>query len=310
VVSYARALSLWFDRRRGLALGLAAGSQAVGAVLIPILAARIVAAAGWSTALLTLAAFELVVCLPLVALLVKDSPVPYGLLPDGVPSDGKRAVTVAALVGPTGGEIIRSATFWKFALSFAVMGLCAYAISINIVFILSKTAGLSPAEVATVQAVSGAAVLLGRVGTGWLLDKLHGPWVGILTLVVALIGIAIYATSSAPAVIMAGAVLLGFSIGGESDLMPFLASRYFGTRSLSTVFGWFLAAFFVGAAIGPISFATIATTQGSALLPLWLLAALQLIPATLFLSLPRYPTLAALAADPPAAATATRARAA
>ncbi len=298
VVSYARAMALWFDRKRGLALGLAAGSQAVGAVVIPILAAHMIAATGWSDALLSLAAFELLVCLPMVALLVKDSPAPYGLLPDGdAPSANRRADQKAALVGPSRGVIIRSATFWKFALSFAVMGLTAYAITINYVFILSKTAGLTAAEVAKVQAVSGAAVLLGRVGIGWLLDKMHGPWVGLITLASAVIGIAIYATAPSPAIVIFGALLLGISIGGESDLMPYLASRYFGTRSLSSVFGWFLAAFFVGGAIGPIAFATIATTQGSATLPLWLLVALQAVPALLFLTMKRYPSLAELSAE-------------
>ena len=43
VVSYARALALWFDRNRGLALGLAAGAQAVGSFLVPILTQKIIA---------------------------------------------------------------------------------------------------------------------------------------------------------------------------------------------------------------------------------------------------------------------------
>lgn len=53
VVSYARAIALWFDRRRGLALGLAASAQAVGSFLIPILAQKIIAQSGWSAALLS-----------------------------------------------------------------------------------------------------------------------------------------------------------------------------------------------------------------------------------------------------------------
>ena len=182
VVSYARALSLWFDRQRGLALGLAAGSQAIGAVLLPILGAKIIATAGWSAALSSLAAFELVVCLPLVALLVRDSPAPYGLLPDGAASAGPAAPAKALVIGLSRGAVLRSPTFWKLALAFAVMGLTFYAISINIVFILSKTAGLAPAEIAKIQAIAGAAVLIGRIGFGWLLDRLHAPRVGMLTL--------------------------------------------------------------------------------------------------------------------------------
>jgi MFS family permease len=146
------------------------------------------------------------------------------------------------------------------------------------------------------QAAAGAAVLIGRVGFGYLLDKLHAPLVGILTLVTVALGIATYAVAPSPGIILVGALLYGCSVGGESDLMPYLASRYFGTRSLSSVFGWFLAAFFVGAAIGPTAFASIATTQNSAVLPLYLLLALQLLPLALFLTIGRYPSRADLEA--------------
>jgi len=293
VVSYARAISLWFDRKRGMALGLAAGAQAIGGVLVPLMTARLIAASGWSSAVLCLAVFELVVCLPLVALLVKDSPAPYGLLPDGAqpkPGTAPRAEAQARLYGPAAGAVLRSAVFWKLALAFVVMGLTCYAVTINVVFILTHTAGMAPAKIAQMQAASGAAVLLGRIGFGYLLDKLRAPLVGILTVVVAGGGIALYAFTAHPAAILVGAMLLGAAAGGESDLMPYLAGRYFGTRAMSSVFGWFLAAFFVGAAVGPIGFAGIAAAQDSVVTPLVILLGLQAVPVLAFLTLGRYPT--------------------
>jgi MFS family permease len=294
VVSYARAISLWFDRKRGLALGIAAGSQALGSVLVPMLTAKLIASAGWSAAVLSLAAVEVVVCLPLVWLLVRDSPVPYGQQPDGDAAPARAAKAVIA--GPGAARVIRSTTFWKLALCFVAMGLTAYAILINVVFILGKTAGLTPAEVAKVQAAAGISVLVGRVGFGYLLDRLHAPLVGMLAIACSALGILAYATAPSFAVVMIGSLLIGCSIGGESDLMPYLASRYFGTRALSTVFGWFLAAFFVGGAIGPTAFATIAAAHDSAVFPLYLLLGLQVLPVALFLLLGRYPTPAELEA--------------
>lgn len=287
VVSYARAISLWFDRKRGLALGLAASSQAVGAVLLPLVAARLIATSGWSSAVIALAVFELVVCLPLVALLVKDSPVPFGLLPDGAETSAD--ARAAVVFGPTPREIARSPIFWKLVIAFVAMGLTFYAISINIVYILTRTASMPVQQIATVQAIGGAAVLLGRLGFGYLLDKLHAPLVAVLAIAMTAVGALLYANATATMPIILAALLVGASVGGESDLMPYLAGRYFGTRSLSTVFGWFLAAFFIGGAIGPSLFAGFADAQGSVPNALYGLLALQLLPLAVFLTLGRYP---------------------
>lgn len=287
VVSYARAIALWFDRRRGLALGLAASAQAVGSFLIPILAQKIIAQSGWSATLLSLAAVELLVCLPLVTLLVKDSPAS-----DGVQLGGAQSAETARKREAAGmdiRDIIRTATFWKLAGCFAIMGLSLYAIAANIAFILTETAGMNLADVAMIQAVSGLSVLLGRVGFGYLLDKLQAPVVGILAITLAAACFGLYATTTTQALIFVAAALGGSAVGGETDLMPYLASRYFGTRAVSKTFGWFLFAFFVGAAIGPVAFAQLSVACGGAVVPLFTLAAAQLIPAALFLSLGRYP---------------------
>lgn len=291
VVSYARAIALWFDHRRGLALGLAASAQAVGSFLIPILAQKIIATSGWSAALLSLAAVELLICLPLVALLVKDSPARGSQLKD----DAQPAETVPGAKREAAGmdirDIVRTATFWKLAGCFAIMGLSLYAIAANIAFILTETAGMPLADVAMVQAVSGLSVLFGRIGFGYLLDKLQAPVVGILTVMLAAACFGLYATATVPALIFVAAAVGGVAVGGEADLMPYLASRYFGTRAVSKTFGWFLFAFFVGATIGPVAFAQLSAAYGGAVTPLFILAALQLVPAALFLSLGRYPEM-------------------
>lgn len=297
VVSYARAIALWFDRRRGLALGLAASAQAIGSFLIPILAQKIITQSGWSAALLSLAVFELFVCLPLVALLVKDSPASCGLSPNRAEPAEAIATAKRDVAGMDIHDIIRTATFWKLAVCFAIMGMSLYAIAANIVFILTETAGMALAGVAMIQAVSGIAVLFGRVGFGYLLDKLQAPIVGILTIMLAAACYGMYATTTIPALLFVAAALGGIAVGGETDLMPYLASRYFGTRAVSKTFGWFLSAFFIGAAIGPIAFAQLSAAYNGAVVPLIMLAALQLVPAALFLSLGRYPETAAAAGE-------------
>ena len=187
VISYARAITNWFNRQRGLALGFAAAGQAVGAFTMPLVLQKIIASHGWSQALVALAAFEALVCLPMILLLIKDSPQPYGLLPDGEASATATPSPASKPSGPSAGEILRSGNFWKLAIAFLVIGMSFYALITNVAFILTKSAGLSLGQVATVQALSGIAVLLGRVGFGYLLDKFHAPYVALLSLLLSAI---------------------------------------------------------------------------------------------------------------------------
>lgn len=288
VVSYARAIALWFNRKRGFALGLAASAQAVGSFLIPVLAHRLIDSHGWSLSLIFFAGFELIVCLPLVGLLIKDSPKPYGLLPDGdaMPANATSAAPAADSLSV--GAILRMAVFWKLAICFAIMGMTFYAIAPNIVYILTKKAGMSVGDVAMIQAVSGIAVLFGRIGFGYLLDRIHAPLVGLMALALTAVCAATYSITALPALIVIATILNGFAIGGDTDLMPYLASRYFGTAAVSRIFGWFLFAFFLGASIGPVAFAQLSASMGGADKPLMMLAALQIVPAVLFLSMGRY----------------------
>jgi MFS family permease len=287
IVSYARAITLWFDRKRGLALGLAAGCQALGTFVMPIAMQKVIAASGWTTAVLVLAGVEMLFCLPLVALLVKDDPKDYGWQADGDTVPHHVAVAKPG-DAPAIGEIFRSAAFWKLAFAFAIMGLSTYAWLTNVTFTLTKTAGLSLAQIAAIQAVTGVAFLVGRVAFGFLLDKFHAPLLGVATLVLAGLCYAILGTTASFAVVVFGAVLFGLSAGGEGDLLPYLSGRYFGAQAVSKVFGWFLCAYVVGGAMGPVVFAQATALFQGPTVPLYILAAAQIVPALLFLRLGPY----------------------
>ena len=86
VIPYARAVSLWFSRKRGTAIGMVTAGIALGGVLFPLGIQRIMAASGWTQAVFAIVALQLFVCFPAVALMVRDSPRPYGLHPDGDPA--------------------------------------------------------------------------------------------------------------------------------------------------------------------------------------------------------------------------------
>jgi sugar phosphate permease len=82
-VPYAKVISRWFDRQRGLALGLSVAALGVSASLMPSLAQALITAVGWRQAYVLLSLMAMGVAIPVVGLLLKETPRLMGLEPDG-----------------------------------------------------------------------------------------------------------------------------------------------------------------------------------------------------------------------------------
>ncbi len=79
------AISNWFRRRIGTAVGIMASGFACGGIMIPLLV-RLIDVYSWRNAFVILCLALWVIGLPL-ALLLRHKPEQYGCLPDGVESD-------------------------------------------------------------------------------------------------------------------------------------------------------------------------------------------------------------------------------
>ena len=110
-VTYSRVIANWFDRKRGLALGLSSTGTGLGAFIGPSLAQFLIERGGWRLAYLGLAGLTLVVALPVVAIFLRGTPEEVGLSPDGEarPSGNKPE---ADRTGMTVSEAMRTPKFW------------------------------------------------------------------------------------------------------------------------------------------------------------------------------------------------------
>jgi cyanate permease len=84
------------------------------------------------------------------------------------------------------------------------------------------------------------------------------------------------------------AVLMGFGVGAEADVMPYLVSRYFGLRALGELFGYLFSAYTLGVAVGPILMGAGYDSTGSYGTPLTILAIALFAATAATLTLPRY----------------------
>jgi predicted MFS family arabinose efflux permease len=150
--------------------------------------------------------------------------------------------------------------------------------------------GIDRSAAAGIMGIVGIGLLCGRIGVGFLLDRVWGPAVAFPVL--SLPAFACYlllGTSSEMMMISFAAFFLGFAAGAESDLIAFLAARYFGMAHFGRIYGMLYMPFGLMSAISPVIYGTVRVKTGSYDGMLMAAAAMFVIGGALLLLLGRYP---------------------
>ena len=291
-IVYSRVITSWFDRRRGIALGLALAGVGLGAFVMPLLGQALIDALGWRKAYVALAALVVAIVLPLNWLLLRDDPQALGQYPDGIVPDGATtrpdpAAVLAQQPGLGSAEALRSPVFWSMAIAFGLAGFAVTGPMLHLVAMLSDR-GMSPATAAAASATVGLALLGGRVLAGHLMDRFFAPYVAVGFVLGSAIGLLALAAGASGPLAFAAAVLIGLTAGAEIDVIAFLSSRYFGLRCFGEIYGWQYAAYSAAAGTAPIATAIGFDATGSYEGVLYAFAGLLLLAAVLLARLPRY----------------------
>lgn len=239
-IPFGAVLSMWFDRQRGLAIGIAMAGVGLGVVLIPKIAGFLIGRFDWRIAYLGMAATILLLAWLPVALFVREP----------TAHDSAKHVDIAAadslLPGVSVGEAIRSWRFWALTIGFFIAIIGINGTLTHIVALLTDRGVPQDQAIGALQA-AGVALIAGRILAGWTLDRFFGPYVAIGFFIVPMIGIALLATNVTP---LLGASLCGIGVGAEVDLMAFMVSRYFGLKSYGRIYGVMFAVFALAQGFG------------------------------------------------------------
>jgi len=239
-VGYTKAIAAWFDRRRGLALGIALTGVGFGALVIPQLAQMLIARIGWRGTYACLGLLMFAIAFPVVALWIREPRTGEG---------ERRAVGVSGeLLGLTARQATGTVRFWLMAAAFFLVAMALLGTAGHIVPLLTDR-GLSPAAATATFGLVGLSTVAGRVVTGLLLDRIFAPYVAALFWLAPVVGFVLL-TSAVGVWPAAGVVLIGFAVGAEVDMIAFLSSRYLGQRAFGQLYGYFFMAFALGGACG------------------------------------------------------------
>jgi MFS family permease len=270
-VVYARVITSWFDRRRGVALGVVMASAAVASITHPPMASALIGLVGWRTAYLLLGLAGVAVGVPIVIRTVRERA--------EAPRQG----------APTGGATVREAlgsrVFWILILVVFGSTLALNGVVVHLSALLTDR-GLSSGRAAIVLSALGSASLTGRLVTGWLLDRFSAARVAFALLAVAALGTFVLTNATTFAAGVIAAVFIGLGTGGEFDVVPYLLSRDFGLRSLSTLYGLHWTTWGIAGFVGPVLMGRAFDATGSYEIVLLGFAIGTVVVATLMLLVP------------------------
>lgn len=289
-VTFSRAINLWFYKHRGLALGILLLGTSFTAAIIPQLANWSINSFGWRNMFFIVALLPLAIGLPIGLLLFRE------------PREDERPAEMSAgsgqLTGVSLNQALRDYRFWLIFASIAGIAAIAGGAFAHLIPMLGDR-GLTGEAAAGALGTIAFGLFTGRILTGILLDRFWAGFVAFPMLCLPAISCYILLGNDITFGMAAiAAFLLGFALGSESDLIAFLAGRYFGMAHYGKIYGMLYVPFGFFAAISPaFIYAAIYDSTGSYDAILFPAMFILVFCGALLLLLGRYPESFPHAAD-------------
>lgn len=238
---YIKSISSYFDKQRGIAIGIAVSGTGIGTALLPQYAQWLITNMGWRMAYVGLAVVLVVIAAPSVFLFVRE---PEN---SSIALARKTGSGAAVLPGLSAREAVLSRTFWLLVLPTILVATVVNGSLVHVVPLLTDR-GWSPEVAAGIMVWAGLASLAGRVVVGLLLDRVFAPYVAMLSFIVALAGVYLLGSGASATL---GVIGIGITTGAEIDIIGYMTSRYFGLRKFGQLYGYLFGVFLIGAGMGP-----------------------------------------------------------
>ena len=240
------AVATRFEASRGLAFAVTLSGASIGAIVFPLLGTWLIGNYGWRTAFVGLSLSWVAVVFPLLLIFFRGA------------TDGNRQVRAAAaraagvLPGVSFEEGLRSPAYYKLLLAGGFFAFTAIGIIVHFVPILTDV-GTQRMAAAGIAGLIGIFSIIGRLGTGFLLDRFPGHIVGASCFILPIIAAALLLFDGAnPLSQSVAAATFGLTVGAEIDVIAYLATRQFGLKSFGSLFGGIVTALALGVAFGPL----------------------------------------------------------
>ncbi len=275
-----------FEASRGMALAVTLSGASVAATIFPVMASWLIGEFGWRKAFFIQGLAWGALVIPVIFLCFRGA---QDQSRRPIAKQSHEAPAVKVLPGVSFREGLRMPAFYKLLLAALLLAFSIVGALVHFVPILTDR-GTSSLEAAGIAALIGIFSIVGRLGTGFLLDRFEGHRVGAIACLLPVVASMLLLFHGDHAVSQsAAAVMLGLALGAEVDVVAYLASRHFGLKNFAALYGALVMALAMGTSLGPLGAGAMYDRFGNYSQFLVLSAVLMLLSALAFISLGRAP---------------------
>jgi MFS family permease len=262
-VGHSLFLPAWFERRRGLAIGVAFSGVGIGSITLMPLVQEMIETLGWREACWFMAGLLIIIVLPLNLLFQRKSPGELGLLPDGEKhsEDGSsKSSAIDPILDKEWAQTdwslklaMQTKEFWWMSLAAGTALYVWYAVQVHQTKYLLEV-GFSTTEASFALGLVGFAGVVGQIYLGHMSDRIGREWVWTISLIgFGMCYVLLLVMAEIPSSILLYSMVflqggLGYAAAAVFGAMP--ADLYQGKR-YGEIFGVYSLLALVGGGIGP-----------------------------------------------------------
>jgi predicted MFS family arabinose efflux permease len=265
-------LSLWFDKRRGMAISLALNGASFGGIVGVPLLVKAIGQFGFSNAMTVAAVVMLALMLPVILFFV-------GRPPHG--HDGTEVAAEASSASQIRAQALRNTAFLTVTIAFAMVLCAQVGFIVHLIAFLDPMIGRDDAAIAV--ALLTAMAVVGRVLFSTVIDRLNQRLASALSFVSQAVALAIIINSRDEIWVMTACALFGFSVGNMITLPSLIVQREFDSRSFGVLVSLVTAINQITYAFGPGIVGLLRDASGSYVLPFYGCIGLEIIAAALIM---------------------------
>jgi MFS transporter, OFA family, oxalate/formate antiporter len=255
-------ITRWFNRRRGLAVGIVLTSTSVGGAVFPLVVRQVMASANWREAIFILMAIGAVMMVLPLIFFIRARPEDIGLRQAqadplmNLRSDGQQTD------GPTLKEALRKPEFYLLAFVTGALWFSLNGIVQHQTILIGNELGIGIETLTLISSAFFTFAIVGKLVLGWLADHFSKTLIMFCSVLNLIIGLFILRLSGEGnlAALYAYAIIYGIGYGGMFTMIQLVIADFYAGKHYGRILGMLTM---VDVAAGGLGIPAVGLIQGA-----------------------------------------------